>query len=199
MLVKHLHRSMTGGAFQSGRMEASMEIRPAVKSMAKWLKNLAIVLAVILAHPWSTAAQDTASPKLTLFGGVGSHLSAGNSAGEAQLGASFDETPPGANFGILFEAGAAVPWSNLNSSSAILSVDYSAAWSLDKSQRFLPFATLGYSRLFGTGNAMNFGVGLDYRLSHIRAIRVEARDYWVPERSTHDVALRVGWVLYLQD
>jgi hypothetical protein len=165
----------------------------------KWLRLIAAPALLVLAQACVCAAQDSASPKVALFGGAGAHGFQANAAGEAQFGASLDETPPNANFGFLFEAGAVMPWSHLTSSSAILSANYSAAWSLDKSQRFLPFATVGYSRLFGTGNALNFGAGLDYRLSDIHAIRVEARDYWVPERSTHDVALRIGWVIYLPD
>jgi hypothetical protein len=63
----------------------------------------------------------------------------------------------------------------------------------DRGWKLLPFASAGYSLLFGTGNAVNFGGGIDYRLSQHRAIRVEVRDYYsfsTPAR--HNLALRIG-------
>jgi hypothetical protein len=66
--------------------------------------------------------------------------------------------------------------------------------------KFLPFASAGYSRLFGTGNAVNLGGGIDYRLSNTRAVRVELRDYYSFSTPTqHNVALRIAYVIYFRD
>ncbi len=70
----------------------------------------------------------------------------------------------------------------------------------DRGWRFLPFATAGYTRLFGTGNAVNFGGGFDYRLSQTRAIRVEVRDYYsFSTPAQHNIGLRIGFVFYIWD
>ena len=161
-------------------------------------------------------AQDAASPKFTVFAGAGAATSQQNSRGEFQAGASFDEAPPGSWGGFSFEGGYLGPWSRLRAGSAFTSVDYMAAWAFgpkatgrtrtgqaywcDRGWRLLPFASAGYTRLFGTGNAVNFGGGFDYRLSNTRAIRAEVRDYYSFETPRqHNVALRVGLVIYLSD
>jgi len=47
---------------------------------------------------------------------------------------------------------------------------------------------------------MNFGGGLDYRFNDTRAIRGEIRDYYAPSApSQHNVAMRVGLVIYIDD
>jgi|ERR1700733_7559873 hypothetical protein len=163
-----------------------------------------------------THAQDAASPKFTLFAGPGIVATNGNSRGQIQAGASFDEAPPNAWAGYYFEAGYLGPWSTPHNGSAFLSADYMAAWNFgqsgsaqtpngtrywtDRSWRVLPFASAGYTRLFGTGNAVNFGGGIDYRLSQTFAIRGEVRDYYSFSTPTqHNVGLRIGFVIYLQD
>jgi len=161
-------------------------------------------------------AQDAASPKFTAFAGAGINATQQNSRGEIQTGASFDEAPPGSWGGFLFEGGYLGPWADLHEGSAFASGDYMASWSLgqkgkgrtasgqsywsDRGWKLLPFARAGYTRLFGTGNALNFGGGVDYRFSHNRAIRAEAVDYYsfsTPHQ--HNVALRIGFVIYIRD
>jgi hypothetical protein len=161
-------------------------------------------------------AQDAASPKFTVFAGPGIVATHGSSRGEIQAGASFEEAPPNAWFGFSFEGGYLGPWSKPHIGSAFLSADYMAAWSFgpkgnrrtangtpfwsDLGGRLLPFASAGYTRLFGTGNAINFGGGIDYRLSQTRAIRAEVRDYYsFSSPAQHNVGLRIGLVIYLPD
>ena len=160
--------------------------------------------------------QDAASPKFVAFAGAGMDATQQNSQGEIQTGASFEEAPPGSWSGFLLEGGYLGPWANPHAGSAFASVDYMASWSLgkkgagrtasgqpywsDRGWKLLPFARAGYTRLFGTGNAVNFGGGFDYRFSHNHAIRAEAVDYYsfsAPRQ--HNVALRVGFVIYLRD
>ena len=58
-----------------------------------------------------------------------------------------------------------------------------------------PFLTGGYSRIFVTGNALNFGVGLDlpYHQSDRRIVRIEIRDYYLATGPRqHILELRIG-------
>jgi hypothetical protein len=159
-----------------------------------------IAAAFSISYSPACRAQDVDSPRLTYFAGPGVTFSHGTAKGATQFGASFDGAPPNSGFGLLFEAGYVAPWSNFKAGSPILSANYMAAWSLDKQKRWLPFATAGYSRVFGDGNAFDFGGGLDYRRKPDQAIRFELRDYatFTGPRS-HDVALRVGFVFYIAD
>jgi hypothetical protein len=183
---------------------------------ARRLLRIAGSIFVVLVAVGPARAQDAASPKFTVFAGAGGAFAGGHSKGEVQTGASFDEAPPNAWAGFSFEGGYLGPWSRPGAGSAIFSADYMAAWSFgpkgngrtpsgkpfwsDRGWRVLPFASAGYTRLFGTGNAVNFGGGIDYRLNESHAIRVEVRDYYSPASgSQHNVALRIGWVVYLPD
>ncbi len=184
---------------------------PAQRSVLRLIGSILVLLTVAT----TARAQDAASPKFTVFAGAGSTI-AGPAQGEVQAGASFEESPPGAGVGFSFEGGYLGPWSRPSAGSAILSVDYMASWSFgekgrgvtpsgkpywsDRGWKVLPFASTGYTRLFGTGNAVNFGGGIDYRLNHLHAIRFEVRDYYSPAvRVQHNVAFRIGWVAYLSD
>jgi len=174
------------------------------------------VSAILVTSASALSAQDAASPKFTVFAGAGINATQQNSRGEIQAGASFEEAPPGSWGGLGFEGGYLGPWARIDAGSAFMSLDYMAAWSLgqkakgrtrdgtpmwaDRGWKLLPFASAGYTRLFGTGNAVNFGGGFDYRLSHTRAIRAEIRDYYsfsTPHQ--HNVALRIGLVIYISD
>jgi hypothetical protein len=119
-----------------------------------------------------------------------------------QRGASFEESFPNHWLGFGLEGGYVGPWSRPRAGSAIFSANYIPSWRLDDDGRFLPFANLDYTRMFGTGNAVNFGGGLDLRLNDLHAIRFEARDYFAPtasQSSQHNVAFRIGWVIYWAD
>ena len=179
------------------------------------LRSAGLILAALIGV-LPTHAQDAASPKFTAFAGAGLLATQGHSKGEFQAGASFDEAPPGAWGGFSFEGGYLGPWARLKSGSAFLSADYMASWSFgpkgsgrtasgkpywsDRGWKVLPFASAGYTRLFGTGNAVNFGGGIDYRLDNRYAIRFELRDYYAPASpSQQNVAFRIGWVAYVED
>jgi hypothetical protein len=178
--------------------------------------RLFVSLFIVAVGAIRAQAQDAASPKFTIFAGPGIVAAQGRSRGEIQAGASLDEAPPNAWGGVSFEGGYLGPWSRPHNGSAFLSVDYMAAWNFgqkgtgrtsngtpywaDRGSRFLPFASAGYTRLFGTGNAVNFGGGIDYRLSQTRAIRAELRDYYsFSTPAQHNIALRIGLVIYLRD
>jgi hypothetical protein len=63
----------------------------------------------------------------------------------------------------------------------------------------VPFAAAGYTQLFGTGHAVNFGAGMDFRLSGKFALRLEARDYMGFTPHEHSAAFRVGFRRYFWD
>jgi hypothetical protein len=178
--------------------------------------RFATLTILVIANALALRAQDAASPKFTAFAGAGINATQENSRGEIQAGASFDEAPPGAWGGFLFEGGYLGAWDNLHGGSAFASADYMASWSLgqkaggrtttgqpywaDREWTLFPFARAGYTRLFGTGNAINFGGGLDYRFSHTHAIRAEAVDYYsLSTPRQHNIAVQVGFVIYLRD
>jgi hypothetical protein len=150
-------------------------------------------------------AQGPGSPRFSIFAGPGLLLSQGHSSGEFQVGASIDQTAPNAWIGYSVEGGYLAPWARLKSGSGFFSFDYMPSWHFghatpDASWKFLPYVSAGYTRLFGTGNAMNFGVGADYRFRKTQAIRVDIRDYYsFASPRQHNVALRIGWVIYLWD
>jgi hypothetical protein len=188
--------------------------------MKKGILNKMIIfvgaLLLVMAASVPAWAQDAASPKFVFFAGAGPLVSDGHSKSAIQTGVSFEEVPPGSWGGFSFEGGYLWPWSKPKGGSALFSCNYMVAWAFgpkasgrlpngtkywtDRGWKILPFATVGYTRLLGTGNAINFGGGIDYRINHARAIRLELRDYYsfaLPRQ--HNVALRIGLSLYTND
>lgn len=111
-------------------------------------------------------------------------------------------------FGFLVEGGYAGPMTRVSGGAGILSANYLAPIDLRGAHAnlniarglVLPFLTGGYTRLFGTGNAVNFGAGADLSMGRTSAIRFEVRDYLrLSGPKQHDVALRVGIVVFLAD
>jgi hypothetical protein len=145
-------------------------------------------------------AQDIDSPKLVAYAGGGAAATRARSLAEMQAGLGFEGSAPNKWIGFGFEGGYVGPFSNLKTGSGLLSLNYIPSWKVDQKERYLPFATVGYTRLFELGHAVNFGGGLDLRLNYSHAIRFEARDYYAPDRpAQHNVGLRIGWVTYIAD
>lgn len=66
--------------------------------------------------------------------------------------------------------------------------------------RGLPFAVGGYTRLFETGHALDYGVGYAHPVDESHSIRFEARDYWTfSNPRQHNVVFRVVWLIGLPD
>jgi hypothetical protein len=145
-------------------------------------------------------AQDIVSPKLVAFAGAGGVTTNAHSLGGMQAGVGMEGSNPNRWFGLGIEAGYLAPFSRFKSGSELFSLNYIPSWKVDKKGRYLPFATVGYTRLFEIGHAVNFGGGLDLRLNDSHAIRFEARDYYAPDRpAQHNVGFRIGWVAYIAD
>jgi hypothetical protein len=130
------------------------------------------------------------------FVGFGAQTANQRTSTSGQLGASVGFVVPNAYLGMNVEGGYLGPWSRFGSGSGLASVNYLSQWQSGTFSKWKPFATVGYSRLFATGNAVNYGGGIDCRLSRSSALRIEVRDYYTPSGpGGHNVALRIGWLL----
>jgi len=165
-----------------------------------------IAIALTLAAAPESSAQSAAtppfagSPQFVLFAGAGGNLSQGHSQGAMQLGASIGQAPLNAWWGFQLEGGYIGPWANLKTGSALFSANEMARWKIGPDEKLHSFVTTGYSRLFDTGNAINFGGGVEYTLGVTDALRIEIRDcYAFTEPRKQNLALRIGWVMYLPD
>lgn len=165
------------------------------------LKILQHVIAIVILVQCSYAhSQDAASPTIGAYFGTGVQTPNQTGSAALQFGGQFAEAAPNRWSGVLFEGGYAGTWKNFRAGSGLLSINYLAQFATDKRFRILPIATGGYSRLFGTGNAVNFGVGLDYRPKNTVAVRLEVRDYLsFTNPNVHNVALRLGILHYIYD
>jgi hypothetical protein len=143
----------------------------------------------------------------TVSGGAGGVVSSDSSTrGALQFGAGLGVSPPDTLFGVELEGGYVGSVANASRGAGVFSANYRPSWTLNRSSCVtgacpLAFATAGYSRLVGTGNALDFGGGLDYYFAKSpRALRVEVRDYmtWQAPQQ-HNVALRIGLVIVLAD
>jgi hypothetical protein len=164
--------------------------------------NCTILLAIFFlsATGLCFCQDDFPSPKLVLLGGSGTTNQSGNAHRSLHLGIDLDE--PLAGYlgkipgGYLLELGYAGPIKDFSSGSTIFSANYVGAFSVAK--RLMPFFTVGYTRILGTGNALNYGGGIDLVIKNTtRAIRFEVRDYMRMSGSkAKDLAFRIGYVIY---
>lgn len=127
------------------------------------------------------------------------------------LGASHSQvsTTPTAGCGVGFtfvplplfvEVGVMGPQANRSYVSAYISVDGSIPLARTNLP-YLPMAIVGYSRLFETGHAFDYGLALAMprpgaKKDRSKSLRIELRDYWTfANPNQHNVMLRVGWTV----
>ena len=179
--------------------------------LIRLIRRFALVTSVaVLGAP--AFCQDLASPKFVVFGGAGVTDQPAGEKGSIHFGADLEEAPPvhkGVPFGFLVEGGYLGPAASLGSGSAMFSANYMGALDLRsdaghavKRQGIVPvpFFTAGYTRLFGTGNAVNYGGGVDLAFGRLHAVRFEVRDYHsLSGPHVHNIAVRVGFVMYIPD
>jgi len=131
--------------------------------------------------------------------GAGASSSTDGTKPTVNCGVGFSFFPPAP---IFVELGVMGPFSDGTYPDGYVSVDGSIPlWNVKS--KYLPMALLGYSRLFETGNALDYGLALamphktnDYPTS----LRLELRDYWLPANpSQHNVMLRLGWMIVTHD
>ena len=105
---------------------------------------------------------------------------------------------------VFTEVGVMGPQANRSNLTGYISIDSSLPLARP-SAKYLPMAIIGYSRLFETGHAFDYGVALNVpRFSKSgdddKSLRIELRDYWTFANPTqHNVMLRIGWVVGLPD
>ena len=105
---------------------------------------------------------------------------------------------------LFVEVGVMAPQANRSYLSGYIGLDQSIALA-KPSTKYLPMAIVGYSRLFETGHALDYGLALALpRLGKHRddgsSIRIELRDYWTFANPTqHNVMLRIGWMVMETD
>lgn len=98
---------------------------------------------------------------------------------------------------VYVEAGVMGPQANRSSVSGYVSADMSIAL-VRRSQRYIPMAMFGYSRLFETGHSLDYGLAIvmprwGRQKNAGDSMRIEIRDYWtLANPAQHNVMLRLG-------
>ena len=102
-----------------------------------------------------------------------------------------------------FEAGVMGPQANQSAVSGYLSAN---AWAplgsirLSHNRAGVPLATGGYTRMFETGHALDYGLGYAYPIDEAHSICFETRDYWAfSNPRQHNIVFRVAWLIGLSD
>lgn len=92
------------------------------------------------------------------------------------------------------------PQANRSDVSGYVSADVDIPLSrLDR--KYAPMALVGYTRMFETGHALDYGVAIAMPRwrkpsDPTDSMRIELRDYWTfANPSQHNVMLRVGWMI----
>jgi len=105
---------------------------------------------------------------------------------------------------VFFEIGVMAPQANRSYLTGYLSIDAKVPIG-PVSHKWLPVLIGGYSRLFETGHALDYGVALAIPRvvpgdPEARSLQFELRDYCTFANPTqHNVMLRIGWLLGASD
>jgi len=100
---------------------------------------------------------------------------------------------------IFFEAGVMALEANRSHLTGYISLDGSIPLA-HPSSKYLPLAIVGYSRLFETGHALDYGLALALPRpgkikDNSKSLRIELRDYYTFASPTqHNIMLRIGWM-----
>jgi hypothetical protein len=171
--------------------------------MMRFMKSLRLILlfAALVCFAETGSAQE-----FVVFGGGGITNLGDAVHGSVHFGADFESPADLRNIrkmpypGFLLEGGYIGPFNRFSAGSAIFSAN--PAWELPFSatRRSVLF-TIGYTRMFATGNALNYGAGLSLPVGHgANRLRIEVRDYMRFTSATeHNFALRLGYALYASD
>jgi hypothetical protein len=97
------------------------------------------------------------------------------------------------------EAGVMGPQANRSSVSGYLSTDL--VFPLGRSIKHgLPLVVGGYTRMFETGNALDYGLALSRAIDSTHSIQFEVRDYWANANpNQHNIVFRVVWLIGVPD
>jgi len=97
------------------------------------------------------------------------------------------------------ETGVMGPQANRSPVSGYLSTDLVLPLS-HKTKHGLPLIVGGYTRMFETGNALNYGIAFMRPVDSLHSIQFEVRDYWANANpSQQNIVFRVVWLVALPD
>jgi len=125
-------------------------------------------------------------------------------AGATESSASIKPTAQcGALFSILpfldLEAGVMGPQANRSAVSGYLSTELVLALG-HQTKQGLPLFVGGCTRMFETGNALDYGLALSRTIDSAHSIQFEVRDYWVNANpDQHDIVFRVMCLIGVPD
>jgi hypothetical protein len=127
-------------------------------------------------------------------------------AGASESSASVKPTVQcGGIFSILpvvnLETGVMGPQAKHSSVSGYLTTDLVLpVWAPGKTKRNLVLFAAGYTRMFETGNALDYGLALSRSIDSKHSIQFEVRDTWVNANPIeHNVVFRVVWLIGVPD
>lgn len=70
----------------------------------------------------------------------------------------------------------------------------------EKTKLILPLAVGGYTRMFETGNALDYGLAFAHPLDSSHSLQFEVRDYWANANPVqHNIVFRVVWLVGMPD
>lgn len=70
----------------------------------------------------------------------------------------------------------------------------------EKAKQVLPLVVGGYTRMFETGNALDYGLAFAHPLDSSHSLQFEVRDYWANANpAQHNIVFRVVWLVGLPD
>jgi hypothetical protein len=147
----------------------------------------------------------SASPNNSYFVNVGAFCGMGATSSPLAtkptagcgFGGAFLPLPLFVEFGIM------APQANRSYLSGYLSVDGRIPLA-SLNVHYLPMAIAGYSRLFETGHALDYGLALATprfgSKDHSASFQFELRDYWTfANPAQHNIMLRIGWMNVASD
>lgn len=135
--------------------------------------------------------------RVSVMCGLGASTSTLSTKPAAICGFGFNMLPM-----LVTEFGIMAPQANRSYLSAYMSNDLvlHVAPKATRNWRGHPIVLGGYTRMFETGHAIDFGVGYEFHRDDMTSLSFELRDYYTFANPTqHNVFLRVGYVTQARD
>jgi hypothetical protein len=175
---------------------------------AKMVRGIFVVffLPAMACAQTQTSPATKPAPKSAGIGAYEWNYRAGLTCGEGASETSASVKPT-AQCGALFtflpfldlEAGVMGPQANRSSVSGYLSTDVVLPLG-HQTKQGLPLFVGGYTRMFETGNALDYGLALSRTIDSTHSIQFEARDYWANANpNQHNIVFRVVWLIGVPD
>lgn len=69
-----------------------------------------------------------------------------------------------------------------------------------RTRQLMPLVVGGYTRMFESGNALDYGLAFAHPMDSMHSLQFEARDYWANANpAQHNIVFRVVWLVGVQD